>query len=123
MEKDATEEFEFNISNINDTKGDEYVLDTPLTVSCRKTLPYYYYSLRSSKRYYYGAYEQVVYPQSSFASCVDDPTTSDVSCGFQYDEITGSRIPYSQGFCCSCKIFNSNSTDTRSRTDVWNFFR
>ena len=43
--QEETETFSFSISNVTDSDGQEYIIPSPLNVSCIKTVPYYTYQL------------------------------------------------------------------------------
>ena len=81
-------------------------METPLIMTLSKTQPRYVYPLTYERDFPYYAYEQVI--QTPKYSCHDDPFSQDQepTCGWQIDPETGSRLPYSQGFCCECDLLN-----------------
>lgn len=117
--QESTETFEFSVDSINDSSGDEYILESPMSIICNKTVPYYTYELRSKQRFYYRAFEETIVNKSVFSGCVDSATSSDPTCGHVYDSETGSRVFYSQGFCCTCTTTEFlSSQDPLSRMKV-----
>ena len=96
-------------------------LTSPLLIDIAKTRPRYVYPLVYERDFPFYAYEQVI--QTSKFSCEDDFSGESMpTCGWQYDAITGARIPHSQGFCCECSIVNIEGREaTRgSECDLFN---
>ncbi|KAH7825618.1 putative Hapless 2 - Hap2/GCS1 [Monocercomonoides exilis] len=116
--QDSTEEFEFEMTNITDTNGENYILDKSISITCKKSVPSYYYPLTSQQIYYFSTYEKVIVPSSTMSSCIADYSAMQPTCGHQYDPATGYKIPYSFGFCCDCSMnlyLSTKGNNTRTK--------
>ncbi|KAM3130865.1 hypothetical protein pb186bvf_017054 [Paramecium bursaria] len=101
-----------NITNIDNTSS----LATPLIISVTKTPVYAYYPLIYKNDYNSKPYETSI--PCSILGCDDDANSNQPTCGFQKDS-SGNKIFGSQGFCCSCSLFDLiGITDTYARGNI-----
>jgi hypothetical protein len=94
-------------------------LVTPYTISIKRSMPYLQYPLYYFRDYNSKPVEKQVYvPDVIIPQCKDGDLEDHPTCGWVYDS-KGTRIPYSQGFCCSCSLAQLiGATKTNSRANL-----
>lgn len=106
----ATEELSATVNTVNDkmTGGIKY-LKTPVQISIRKSAVFASYPLQYLKAFNAAPFEQIEVTGLGFGhkTCRASPTDSSPTCGWHINSMTNLRIPYSQGFCCGCNMFNA----------------
>jgi hypothetical protein len=94
-------------------------LVTPYTISIKRSMPYLQYPLYYFRDYNSKPVEKQVYvPDVIIPQCKDGDLEDHPTCGWVYDS-KGTKIPYSQGFCCSCSLAQLiGATKTNSRANL-----
>jgi hypothetical protein len=94
-------------------------LVTPYSISIKRSMPYLLYPLYYFRDYNSKPVEKQVYvPDVIIPQCKDGDLEDFPTCGWSYDS-KGVKIPYSQGFCCSCSLAQLlGATKTNSRANL-----
>jgi len=92
---------EVYINNAEDLNGTTRQLVNPFRININKTQVIVNYPATYQQDFNFHPVEQVI-PSNVF-SCQDGDKAQSPTCGWMLDT-TGSYIPYSQGFCCSCNF-------------------
>jgi hypothetical protein len=92
-----------SLSSVSSTTGSQQ-LQKSLNFAIARSRPQMAYPFYFLREYNSKPTERIVYVQDVLVpQCKDGDQEASPTCGWQYDS-SGKKIPYSQGFCCSCSL-------------------
>lgn len=108
-ELQGSDYIETTLNQITDKDGNIQKLASPIKITFNKTSVKVIYPATYFQDFNYYPTEKVI--PSSSTSCTDSITDFNTTCGWSYSN--GEKVPYSQGFCCSCALITFSKSIIR----------
>ena len=121
----GTESFETSVTSVESEDGKQ-ILAQPWQIRVVKNKARAIYPISYVSSVDHNPHEEIIFNRFSgilLDSCKDGNVDDFPTCGWAFNA-AGNKIPYSQGFCCSCSLFDDNAV-TRSglNCDLFQFAR
>ena len=108
-ELQGSDYIETTLNQITDNDGNTQKLVSPIKITFSKTPVEVIYPATYYQDFNYGPKEKII--STTSLKCKDSNTESNPTCGWAMSN--GERIPYSQGFCCSCSFLSLSDSIKR----------
>ena len=108
-ELQGSDYIETTLNQITDNDGNTQKLVSPIKITFSKTPVEVIYPATYLQDFNYGPKEKII--STTSLKCKDSNTELNPTCGWAMSN--GERIPYSQGFCCSCSFLSLSDSIKR----------
>ena len=109
-ELEGSDFIETTLSQITDNDGNIQKLSSPIKITFSKTPVKVIYPSTYFQDFNYYPKEKII--KTTSTKCKDSNTETEPTCGWAYS-YNNEKIPYSQGFCCSCSLISFSKSDKR----------